>query len=268
MSFGLVLKRLRVEANLSLRDLAASIGVSAPYLSRVEHGHDGAPTPDRLVDIARALGVPPLVLVELADQSGAAVASYVARLPMAGALFLEIAQRDLGPAELARLRAVLDREFPRRRPRPPRERRLVDLMDARGIVLALECDDLSDLLGVAATRLSGAAGRPARELAQRLVERASEVPSALGHGVLVVRAPARTVTTVATLVTLARPLDEPSPDGVPISVGIVVLDPSRGRAHLELLARIARLARRGLAETVRGLTDADHVLAQLAALDD
>lgn len=268
MSFGFVLKRLRLEANLSLRDLAASIGVSAPYLSRVEHGHDGAPTPDRLVDIARALGVPPLVLVELADQSGAAVAGYVARLPMAGALFLEIAQRDLGPAELARLRSILDREFPRQRPSHPRERRLVDVLDPRRVVLALECDDLSDLLGVAATRLSEPAGVTARELARRLVARAGEVPSDLGHGVMVVRAPVRCTSAVAALVTLVRPLGDSAPDRAPITVGIIMLDPSRGRAHLELLARIARLARRGLAEALRGVTDAERALAKLAALDD
>lgn len=46
--FGAALRLLRVEAGLSLRALAQRIGVSSAYLSRVEHGHDAIPTPDRL----------------------------------------------------------------------------------------------------------------------------------------------------------------------------------------------------------------------------
>jgi hypothetical protein len=78
----------------------------------------------------------------------------------------------------------------------------LDRLDTCRIVLGLECGELSDLLGVAATRLVEAGGLLARALAQRLITRANEVPVALGHGVLVVRAPARTAATVAALVTL------------------------------------------------------------------
>jgi hypothetical protein len=55
---------------------------------------------------------------------------------------------------------------------------------------------------------------------------------------------------------------------MPLSVGFVILDPSRGRGLLELLARIASIALRGLAETLSDLTGAHHDLVQLGALDD
>ena len=45
LNLGATLRLLRVEAGLSLRELAARVGVSTAYLSRVENGHDAAPTP-------------------------------------------------------------------------------------------------------------------------------------------------------------------------------------------------------------------------------
>ncbi len=72
MVFGSVLRLLRVDAGSTLRGLAATVGVSSAYLSRVENGHDPAPTPDRLVAIAHAIGVSPQLLVELAERRSAA----------------------------------------------------------------------------------------------------------------------------------------------------------------------------------------------------
>jgi PTS system nitrogen regulatory IIA component len=59
MHFGFTLRLMRTTAGFSLRELAARVGVSSAYLSRVEHGHDPIPTLDRLASIARCLRVSP-----------------------------------------------------------------------------------------------------------------------------------------------------------------------------------------------------------------
>ena len=42
--FGAKLRRLRAERNLQLKEMAAALGVSAAYLSALEHGHRGRPS--------------------------------------------------------------------------------------------------------------------------------------------------------------------------------------------------------------------------------
>ena len=42
--FGDKLRRLRAARNLPLKDMAAALGVSAAYLSALEHGHRGRPS--------------------------------------------------------------------------------------------------------------------------------------------------------------------------------------------------------------------------------
>jgi transcriptional regulator with XRE-family HTH domain len=41
--FGQKLRTMRAERNITLKDMAAAIGVSPAYLSALEHGHRGAP---------------------------------------------------------------------------------------------------------------------------------------------------------------------------------------------------------------------------------
>ena len=42
--FGAKLRRLRAERTLQLKDMAAGLGISAAYLSALEHGHRGRPS--------------------------------------------------------------------------------------------------------------------------------------------------------------------------------------------------------------------------------
>ena len=42
--FGAKLRRLRAARNLPLKDMAAALGISAAYLSALEHGHRGRPS--------------------------------------------------------------------------------------------------------------------------------------------------------------------------------------------------------------------------------
>ena len=56
---GQTIRRLRLARHLSLRSLARHIGVSAGYLSQVEHGRCSVPTVARLRAIALILETDP-----------------------------------------------------------------------------------------------------------------------------------------------------------------------------------------------------------------
>src|SRR5687768_13953647 len=140
MHLGATLRLLRVEAGLSLRDLARRIGVSGAYLSRVEHGLDKAPTPERLEAIARELGVPTTLLMEVAHRVSPYLAGYLEQVPGAHTLLLELARRRPTGPQLARLMEVMEEEFPPRpaaheEPVPP----LAPLLSPERLVLQLRC---------------------------------------------------------------------------------------------------------------------------------
>jgi len=263
MHFGSALRLLRLDTGLSLRDLAGRIGVSSAYLSRVEHGHDPAPTPDRLMAIARALDLPPILLIELADQSSPLVSSYMSRVPAAASLFLDIARRDLSSGEVARLRALVDREFPPGRAARRPAVRLRPWLTADRLVLDLVCSGMEDVVEIAAARL-GVSGRAARAAAEHILARERESPSLLGSGVALPHALGSHLPRAAALVTLARPLREETPDGEPVRLAVVVSASSRS---LELLAQVARLASRGLADELCGVTRPERLLERLEALE-
>lgn len=263
MHFGATLRLLRVDAGVSLRALAQQIGVSSAYLSRVENGHDQAPTPDRLIAIARALDLPPTLLIDLAQRVSPFVARYLEDVPSASYLFLEIARRKLTAAQLARVHAFIDAEFPvwgaAARPVAPR---LHELLAPERVILRLTCAYLGDAIDVAAARLAGSvSGFSAAAIADEIRRREREAPTGVGHGVAVPHALPPGVEPVAALVTLARPLAAPTPDEVPLQLLLVIV--GGNRAPLELLARAARLA---TPDTVAELTQASTPEAALACV--
>lgn len=259
MHFGATLRLLRIDAGVTLGALARKIGVSSAYLSRVENGHDQAPTTDRLVEIAGVLELPVTLLIELAQRVTPFVSRYLADVPAASHLFLEIARRKLGPAQLARLHAVMDAELPAG-PAARKAPRLAGLLRPERVILRLSCEDLRDAIDVAAARLAAAIpGCNAGDLAREVHRREREAPTAIGHGVALphARGPAREP--LAALVTLARPLPVPTPDAAPLQLLLVLI----GEAPLELLACAARLA---TSDTVAALVQADSPEVALARL--
>jgi PTS system nitrogen regulatory IIA component len=185
MHLGATLRLLRVDAGLSLRDLARRIGVSNAYLSRVENGLDAVPTPERLAAIARELDVPPTLLMDGAHRVSPFVAHYLEQVPGAGMLFLEIARRGLSGQQLARVREFLDAEFPARAARPEAPvPALAPLLAPERLVLRLTCTTLEDALDVAAGRLAVACpGVSAPRLAAEMKRREAEASSMVGNGV-------------------------------------------------------------------------------------
>src|SRR5688572_10745331 len=164
MEFGAALRLLRMGAGFTIRDLAEKIGVSSVYLSRVEHGHDAPPTPDRLAEIARVLRLPPDLLIELSDNVAPVVARYLARVPAANALFVEIARRDLSPAQVAHLKSVLDRDFPAAQRAKRVSLPLSALITPDRVVSKLSCDSFEEAIEVASIRLAPNIGWQATDL--------------------------------------------------------------------------------------------------------
>jgi nitrogen PTS system EIIA component len=266
MSFGATLRLLRTDAGLTLRALAQAVGVSNAYLSRVENGHDAPPTPDRLVDIARVLRLPPALLVELAHGVTPFVSSYLERIPAANALFLEIARRNLGGAQVARLRAVLEAEFPETS-LPLAELRLSAMLAPERVVLGLGCSDLIDAIDVAATRLAPRGTKPdAPEIAAQLARREQEAPSPLGGGIAIPHAMIPELAGRAALVTLCPPIDAATPDGGPLEVVVVLMLRSGEATELALLARVAKLAAPGIAKRLAASSDACDLVRHIELL--
>lgn len=242
MHFGSTLRLLRVEAGFSLRDLGERLGVSNAYLSRVENGHDAAPTPDRLVAIARTFGLPPTLLIELADRTKPLAADYLDGVPAARELLLDIVRRKLGPIDIARIRAFVDREFPMQDARR-RASHVARMFEPSRVVVGIACADLEDIVDVAATRLSE--GRfDAVAIARAIMARERSAPSALGGGLSIPHAALPHVAPRAVVVTLRKPLKVETPDGQPLRVVIVHVQPSESNAATRLanLADLARLA--------------------------
>ncbi|MCY1040618.1 PTS sugar transporter subunit IIA [Corallococcus sp. bb12-1] len=269
MHLGATLRLLRVDAGLSLRDLARRIGVSSAYLSRVEHGVDAPPTQERLTAIARELDVPPALLMDVANRVSPYVAGYLEDVPAAGTLLLDIARRKLTGAQLTRVRAFLDAEFPLREARgdepvPP----LGALLCPERVVVQLSCEDYEDALDVVAGRLASALpSQDASALAEGLRRREGDSPSQVGNGVAVPHAFIPGAAPVAALVTLARPLKTNAPDGQPLRLVVALVDGHLGRARLMRLAHVARLAGRGLADRLQGAGEPQQVLETLEELE-
>lgn len=266
MHIGATLRLLRTGAGVGLRELASRVGVSSTYLSRVESGVDPTPTPERLAAIALELGVPPALLIEAGGRVSAYVGSYLEEVPAASALFLEIARRRLTPSQISRLRAILDEEAPVVRTRGEAVARpLAQLLDEDGVVTGVVCRRLTDAIDVLAPRLQ-VSGSPAAEVAQALHDCGDEAALPIGNGVSVLPVLV-TGRPRAALATLAKPLRLPTPDQLPLRVLVAIADNHRGPEHVATLARIARLAARGLSERVADATSAREVTRALAELD-
>jgi transcriptional regulator with XRE-family HTH domain len=57
VTFGEYLKHKREEKQISLREVARTLGVSAPFLSDVENNRRGPLTEERLADLAKVLNL-------------------------------------------------------------------------------------------------------------------------------------------------------------------------------------------------------------------
>lgn len=266
---GITLRRLRLESGLSLRDLARRLGVSSAYLSRVEHGLDPAPTPERLEAVAAELGLPPALLLEVGHRVSPFVQRYLDHEPQAGALFLEIARRGLGAEELLEVQRFVERRFPdadlaRSRPEP----RLAPLLDEARTIVGLRCGALDDAYELGSTRLAALPSMPSpADLAGLFAARDDEIGAGVGGGVGVLCAAVPDARPTAALVLLATPVRSETPDEVPIEVLVLLVLRRHDREALHRIAHVARLAARGLAPSLAGVRQPSEALRRIALLE-
>lgn len=267
MTLGATLRLLRVESGFGLRAFARRLGVSSAYVSRVENGVDGTPTAERLEAMARALDVPATVLLDLAHQVSPLVVDYVASVPEAGTLFLEIAHLGLGPDQIAEIRSWIRRTYGVAGDRWASASGVTPLLADARIVLQFEGSGFEDLFDVIAGRLGAASGMAATRIARVLAEREAEVSSAIGDGVAiqVIHAPGPPL---AALVTLAKPMATSTPDGVPLSLVVVLFGtPLTTSGFRPQIAQLARLAARGVARDLALVTAPSDVRMHVAAME-
>lgn len=264
MHFGATLRLLRLDAGVSLRALAGHVGVSTAYLSRVEHGHDPPPTPDRLAAIAVALRLPAELLFELARQVTPFVARYLEREPAATSLFVDIARRGLGTAQLAQVKDFIERSFPQRG-HVDRAPPIAELLAVDRVLVDVECDAITEAIELASLRLVEQPGPSARELARGLVTREREGPTAVGGGIAVPHVINAGPRTRAVLVALSRPLAHDTPDGRPIDL-LLVIAIADGDA-LPIITRAVRVLGAGADAIRAALPQPLRVLAALRSLD-
>jgi transcriptional regulator with XRE-family HTH domain len=121
--FGARLRQLRLARRVTLKDLAAHLQVSSAYLSALEHGHRGRPSPGLVHQVNEFFGLiwdEAEELAELARLSHPKVSVDTAGLtPEATALANRLAEsiRRLSPQTVAAMHALLDREAPPEKPR-------------------------------------------------------------------------------------------------------------------------------------------------------
>ncbi len=90
-TFGKLLRSLRLESGVGLRELSRLIEKSPGYLSDVESGNVPAPSKETIVQIANALNVDKKTLLNAAKKIDPELSEYVAEQPQV-ADFLRMAK--------------------------------------------------------------------------------------------------------------------------------------------------------------------------------
>ena len=118
MNFGEKLKSMRIEKGISLRKLAESIGVSAPYLSDVERGQRSSLSAEHLVRVGDALSLSEEERRDLfdcaANSRGEAVASdvlmYAGEVKTVSAALRKARELNLGDEEWLQIIEEMERK--------------------------------------------------------------------------------------------------------------------------------------------------------------
>ena len=109
-SFGQTIRALRETKQISLRAFAATVGMSATYLSKVERDNFPPPGEEKILAIAKALGEDGDELLALAGRVASDLPVIIQQHPKAMASFVR-ATKGLSTAEIERLaRQVLKRK--------------------------------------------------------------------------------------------------------------------------------------------------------------
>jgi mannitol/fructose-specific phosphotransferase system IIA component (Ntr-type)/transcriptional regulator with XRE-family HTH domain len=261
VNFGYLLKTLRIEAGVGLRELARNIDISPSYLSMIENGQQPAPTSARIMQIEQALNVPKGYLMSFGQGLDPDLMSFIEEVPET-VDFLQLAkEKRMRSKDFMRLTGVLN-GYGLKGLNLAIKRMLSD-------ETALNCPDrgavgpylwphlteklIFDVTGiekktallerVVAHMARQVKGLDSRALLKNLLERENVASTGIGQGIAVPHAYADG--TSGMIVALSRApqgLDFDAIDGQPVHLIFTLTGPrSAELLHLKLLARIARL---------------------------
>lgn len=107
-----MIKQLRLKnTEYSLRRLAELVGISAPYLSRLEAERDPPPSEEIIIKIARILGADKDELLSYADKVSPDILRIIKKDPRSVPSFLRLAgERCLSEEDWARISQFVENE--------------------------------------------------------------------------------------------------------------------------------------------------------------
>jgi transcriptional regulator with XRE-family HTH domain len=79
--FGETIKKLRNSQKLSLREVAGRVGITRTYLSRIEHGKEGPPSPEVILELCKSLNAEPDALFPLTRKVDPEIVSFLSEQP-------------------------------------------------------------------------------------------------------------------------------------------------------------------------------------------
>ena len=258
MHFGSVLGLLRAQTGQSLRGVSGRAGVSAAYLSRLEHGHDPAPPAERAAALAAALGIPPRILHELIDEVRGDAADWLRATATGRRLVAALRRRALGEAQLARVLAFVQSEFPL----PDAGGGAAQLLDPTRALPRVRAAALPDAWALAALRLAGPA--TTTEVYAALCGTDGGL-AGIGGGAAVRFVRGLGDAPRACLLIGEAPWAVAAPDGEPVHLLWVLVGLGEGAAGAEALAAVARTAGPGLTRALCGAATGGQALALVQA---
>lgn len=260
MHFGATLQLLRSHAGLSLRALGGRVGVSAAYLSRLEHGHDPLPTAQRAMEIAGALGIPGPLLLGLVDEIRGDAADWLRATPTGRRLAAELRRRELSEAQLARVLAFVLHEF--HATPDPGPGGLRPLLAPSRVLLRVRVSSIEEAWVLAALRLGE--GAEARAIMEALQAGEHGSTAAVGAGTAVSFVRGHAGEPRACLLVCEAPIVMSTPDGLPVRVVWVIAGIDGGAVGAHLLAAAARLADAAFVDHLLASRSAEDALSRLA----
>ncbi len=264
MEFGHILKTLRIEAGVGLRELARAIDISPSYLSMIERGQLPPPAAKRIREIEQALHVPSGYLFCVTHALGPDLNRFVQDVPEAVDFLRMAKEKGMKSGDFMELTGLLNayglkglklsiRTTALRGDKSSildsqsrgngsqylwpflREELIFDTQNAR---------NKETFLKKAVTEICERTdGLDRKTILKDLLGRESEASTGIGHGVAVPHV--YTIGFDKMIVAVFRipgGLDFDAIDGKPVHLVFILAGPrSSGHLHLKLLARIARL---------------------------
>ena len=108
--FGKEIKRLRLEKEIKLREMAERVGISPAYMSRIESGRELPPKGERVVKIAEVLGVSVDTLLSLAGKIDPKIKDYITQTPSMPEFLRKMKESNMSPEALEQLIAEMGKK--------------------------------------------------------------------------------------------------------------------------------------------------------------